>query len=107
MNIETCDIVVQRFWNIESALAEELFHLKYENSKVKYILNPLDYALDPHINFLKKCLSGPRRVMFVGLNPGPWGMCQTGIPFGDVDQCKHFLNVTGHVLKPENTPSKF
>ena len=95
MNIETCDIVVQRFWNLESALAEELFQLKYENSKVKYILNPLDYAQDPHINFLKKCLSGPRRVMFVGLNPGPWGMCQTGIPFGDVDQCKHLLNVTG------------
>ena len=47
------------------------------------------------MKFLTKYLDGPRRVLFVGLNPGPWGMCQTGIPFGDVGQCKDFLNITG------------
>jgi len=96
MNIETFDTFVQQFWNIESSLASDLVNMKRESdSKVKFVLNPMDYALDPHMKFLTKFLDGPRRVLFVGLNPGPWGMCQTGIPFGDVGQCKNFMNITG------------
>lgn len=96
MNTEACDTFVQRFWNIESSLADDLVNIECESdSKVKFVLNPLEYAFDPHMKFLTKYLAGPRRVLFVGLNPGPWGMCQTGIPFGDVGQCKDFLNITG------------
>ena len=98
MNIETCSdaTFVQQFVKIESELAEDLENMEREReSKVKFVLNPLDYAQDPHIKFLNKYLVGPRRVLFVGLNPGPWGMCQTGIPFGDVGQCKDFLQITG------------
>ena len=98
MNTETlCDTTfVQQFVNIESELAKDLVNIEHESdSKVRFVLNPLDYAQDPHIKFLNKYLVGPRRVLFVGLNPGPWGMCQTGIPFGDVGQCKNFLKVTG------------
>ena len=99
MNTEIllCDTTfVQQFVNIESELAKDLVNIEHESdSKVRFVLNPLDYAQDPHIKFLKNYLVGPRRVLFVGLNPGPWGMCQTGIPFGDVGQCKNFLKVTG------------
>lgn len=98
MNTEACgsDTFAQQFWNIESSLADDLVNIEFESdSKVKFVLNPLDYAFDPHMKFLTKYLVGPRRVLFVGLNPGPWGMCQTGIPFGDVGQCKDFLNITG------------
>ena len=83
-------------WNIEKNLSEQLDSHSYSSSqKVKYKLNPLSYAANPHINFLQKYMNGPKITLFVGLNPGPWGMCQTGVPFGDVNQCCSFLDISG------------
>jgi len=87
--------IVERFLEIEHSAAVSLTSCGETSSKVKYLLNPLDYATDPHVNFLNKYLAGPKPVLFVGLNPGPWGMCQTGIPFGEVNQCTNFLGITG------------
>jgi single-strand selective monofunctional uracil DNA glycosylase len=36
----------------------------------------------------------------VGMNPGPFGMAQTGVPFGDVAMVRDFLGITGAVGKP-------
>ncbi len=44
-----------------------------------YVYNPLCYAVSPHRAYLRKYLRGPRQVLFLGMNPGPWGMMQTGI----------------------------
>ena len=85
----------EHFFEIESSVAYSLSDCGGSSSKIKYVLNPLDYAVEPHLNFLNKYLDGPKPVLFVGLNPGPWGMCQTGIPFGEVNQCRNFLGVTG------------
>ena len=41
----------------------------------------------------------------VGMNPGPFGMAQTGVPFGDVAMVRDFVGVTGHVGKPEHEHS--
>ena len=87
--------IVETFFVIESSAADSLSDCGGSSSKIKYVLNPLDYAVEPHLNFLNKYLDGPKPVLFVGLNPGPWGMCQTGIPFGEVNQCRNFLGVTG------------
>lgn len=35
------------------------------------------------------------------MNPGPFGMCQTGVPFGDPKCVKEFLQIEGVVNKPE------
>ena len=87
--------IVESFFETENSAADSLSDCGESSSKVKYVLNPLDYAVKPHLNFLNKYLDGPKPVLFVGLNPGPWGMCQTGIPFGEVNQCRNFLGVTG------------
>ena len=60
-------------WSIESSLADELRKVDFADSKVKYILNPLEYCEDPHLQYLDKYLTGPKTVLFLGLNPGPWG----------------------------------
>ena len=48
-----------------------------------WVYNPLAYCWDVHAAFLERFGRGKRRAVFVGMNPGPWGMGQTGVPFGD------------------------
>lgn len=50
---------------------------------VAFTYNPLAYAWDGYKQYVNRFGSGTKRVLFVGMNPGPWGMGQTGIPFGD------------------------
>ncbi|KAK7866569.1 hypothetical protein R5R35_010416 [Gryllus longicercus] len=39
--------------------------------------------------------------MFLGMNPGPWGMSQTGVPFGEVNIVREWLGITGEVGRPK------
>jgi len=94
------------FWVIENTLAEELSQAEYGHTpKVKYKLNPLEYAVNPHMKYLEKYMIGSKKILFVGLNPGPWGMCQTGVPFGEVNHCKNFLGVEEVKLDNEKVKS--
>jgi single-strand selective monofunctional uracil DNA glycosylase len=47
---------------------------------VTHTLNPLDYAWAPHEAYLRKFGGGTKRVIFMGMNPGPFGMVQVGVP---------------------------
>ena len=51
---------------------------------VTHVYNPLNYARAAHEAYLHRFGDGKRRVVFMGMNPGPFGMVQTGIPFGEV-----------------------
>ena len=70
---------------------------------VSHVYNPLRYAWDGFTQYLAKCPESPR-VVFLGMNPGPWGMAQTGVPIGEIEAVKNFL---GHheisITPPENT----
>jgi single-strand selective monofunctional uracil DNA glycosylase len=67
---------------------------------VAYVYNPLEYARVPHEAYLKRYGKGPKRALLLGMNPGPFGMAQTGVPFGDVSMVRDFLGVSGAVEKP-------
>lgn len=70
-------------------------------AKAAYVYNPLAYAWDPHQKFVKKYGKGSgRRAVLVGMNPGPWGMGQTGVPFGDVTKVRDWMGITGEVGQP-------
>lgn len=60
---------------------------------VAYVYNPLVYARRPLARFLEKFGRSPREVLLVGMNPGPFGMAQTGIPFGEVTFARDWLGV--------------
>ena len=49
---------------------------------VTHVYNPLDYAWPAVEQYVRRFGDGPRRVLMLGMNPGPWGMAQTGVPFG-------------------------
>lgn len=65
-----------------------------------FTYNPLSYARAPHEDYLGKYGGGKKQVLLLGMNPGPFGMAQTGVPFGDVAMVRDFLAVTGKVGRP-------
>jgi single-strand selective monofunctional uracil DNA glycosylase len=56
-------------------------------------VNPLDYAWSAHERYLKLYATSKKRVVMLGMNPGPFGMAQTGVPFGEINAVKNFLNI--------------
>jgi single-strand selective monofunctional uracil DNA glycosylase len=73
---------------------------------IEYVYNPLDYAQEPHERYLLKYSVGEKKVLFVGMNPGPWGMLQTGIPFGEITAVKDWLAIDGNVGQPAHLHPK-
>lgn len=67
---------------------------------VTHVYNPLEYARAPFDAYLRKYGKGPKEVVLVGMNPGPYGMAQTGVPFGEVAHVRDWLQVTGDVGRP-------
>lgn len=67
---------------------------------VACVYNPLDYAREPHEAYLRRYGNGKKRVVFLGMNPGPFGMAQTGVPFGEIGAVRDWLGISGFVGKP-------
>lgn len=80
-------------------LARNVESLRFE-PPVDCVYNPLDYAWKPFARYLKLYGQGPKEAVFLGMNPGPWGMAQTGIPFGEVSIVRDWLKIDEPVGKP-------
>lgn len=68
---------------------------------VTHVYNPLVYAWDSHQAYLALANKSGARVVFLGMNPGPWGMAQTGVPFGEIAAVRDWLGIDLPVGKPE------
>ncbi len=84
---------------ISRELSDGVARLKFR-APVAYVYNPLEYARVPHEAYLHRWGVGKKDVLFLGMNPGPFGMAQTGVPFGEVNLVRDFLKITGSVSKP-------
>jgi single-strand selective monofunctional uracil DNA glycosylase len=73
---------------------------------VTHIYNPLDYAWEPHRLYLERFANSKKRVLFLGMNPGPWGMSQTGVPFGEIEHVRDWMGVHAPVGKPSKEHPK-
>lgn len=80
-------------------LAERVDRLKFK-PPVTHIYNPLDYAWPAHELYLRKFGGTQKRVVFSGMNPGPFGMVQTGIPFGEIAAVRDWLKIVAKIGKP-------
>ncbi|WP_319242279.1 uracil-DNA glycosylase family protein [uncultured Propionivibrio sp.] len=67
---------------------------------VSHLYNPLDYAWAPHEIYLRRFGGGRKKVIFVGMNPGPFGMVQCGIPFGEIAAARDWMGIEAQVDKP-------
>lgn len=73
---------------------------------VTHVYNPLEYAWKSHETYIKRFASVDCRVVLFGMNPGPWGMSQTGIPFGEIDAVRDWMGIELPVGKPKQEHPK-
>lgn len=73
---------------------------------VTHVYNPLDYAREPHEEYLRRYGTPPKEVVLVGMNPGPFGMAQTGVPFGEVSMVRDWMGIDGKVRHPKHEHDK-
>lgn len=84
---------------IIDALVHDLRSLRF-GPPVTHIYNPLEYASVPWARYASRYGHTPKEVMLVGMNPGPFGMVQTGVPFGAVPPVRDWLGIEAPVGKP-------
>ena len=89
----------ERLADIYSGLSRELAGLSFA-PPVTHVYNPLEYASDPAGQYLGLAGAGPKEAVFLGMNPGPWGMAQTGVPFGTINMVRDWMGIEGTVGKP-------
>jgi len=72
------------------------------SAPVTHVYNPLDYAGAAHTQYLRQWADRPqpRRVIFLGMNPGPFGMVQVGVPFGEVGIVHDWLRIDAPIRQP-------
>tara|TARA_R110000850_G_scaffold106369_9_gene217715 strand:+ start:553 stop:1281 length:729 start_codon:yes stop_codon:yes gene_type:complete len=68
---------------------------------VSHVYNPLEYARGPHEQYVTRFGDSKKRVLMMGMNPGPWGMAQTGVPFGEVSMVREWMGISAPVGKPD------
>jgi single-strand selective monofunctional uracil DNA glycosylase len=73
---------------------------------VTHIYNPLQYAWNLHRAYISRYGTGRKKIIFLGMNPGPFGMAQTGVPFGEIAAVRDWLQMTGAVDQPPNPHPK-
>ncbi|XP_011881098.1 PREDICTED: single-strand selective monofunctional uracil DNA glycosylase [Vollenhovia emeryi] len=91
--------IPDKLLSIEQELCAKLVDVTFPAS-IQYIYNPLDYASETHSAYVRKYCTGVKKILFVGMNPGPWGMSQTGVPFGEINMVRDWLKISGPVGKP-------
>jgi single-strand selective monofunctional uracil DNA glycosylase len=89
-----------RLWRAAETLSSKLEQLSF-GAPVTHVYNPLRYAAKPHRAYLRKYATTKKKIVFLGMNPGPWGMAQTGVPFGEVALVRDFLGIEAKVERPE------
>jgi len=86
-------------------LSRSLRTIRFE-APVAAVYDPTQYAAQPHERYLERWGQGTREVILVGMNPGPFGMAQTGVPFGDVGMVRDFVGISGTVKQPPQVHPK-
>ena len=90
---------------VSRALSRSVSTLRFA-APVACVYNPLDYAREPHELYLRRYGGGRKEVLLLGMNPGPFGMAQTGVPFGDVAMVRDWLEIEAPVAKPRDEHPK-
>lgn len=86
-------------------LRSRLDHLQFA-PPVAHVYDPLHYAWGPYEQYLRRYGAGRKRVVLLGMNPGPFGMMQTGVPFGEVAAVRDWMGIEAPVAHPPHEHPK-
>ncbi len=76
------------------------------NAPVTHVYNPLSYARKSHELYVRRYARPRIDVLLIGMNPGPWGMAQTGVPFGEITHVRDWMGISAPVDRPANEHPK-
>lgn len=85
--------------SISRKLSLEVNALSFQEP-VSLVYNPLDYAKRSSEEYLKRYGADKKEVLLVGMNPGPFGMVQTGVPFGEISMVRDWMGIEKEVDSP-------
>ena len=86
-------------------LSKAVAKLRFDEP-VTHVYNPLSYAWAAHEEYLRRMNPNGSRVLLLGMNPGPWGMAQTGVPFGQIAAVRDWLGIDAKVKQPKEMHPK-
>lgn len=95
----------KRLIDASRQLRDAMDRLRF-SEPVTHVYNPLVYARAMNETYLSRFATGPRRVVMLGMNPGPWGMAQTGVPFGEVAAVRDWMGLDETIGKPDHEHPK-
>lgn len=93
---DPAELLIRIYRELSTAVSRLSFGLP-----VTHVYNPLDYARAPVERYLRLAARSAPEALFLGMNPGPWGMAQTGVPFGSAPLVRDWIGIEGKVGKPE------
>ncbi|MFM1990016.1 MAG: hypothetical protein RJA99_2973 [Pseudomonadota bacterium] len=80
-------------------LSAELAPLRF-GPPVAHVYDPLQYAWAPYEAYVRRYGATRKRIVLLGMNPGPFGMMQTGVPFGEIAAVRDWMGIEGSVGRP-------
>jgi single-strand selective monofunctional uracil DNA glycosylase len=101
MMMNTADALI----DAAAQLRETLRPLKFADP-VTHVYRPLEYAWRPHEMYLRRFGGAKKKVVLLGMNPGPFGMAQTGVPFGEIAAVRDWMGIRAPVTQPDNEHPK-
>ena len=94
-----------RLINASRLLSERLDPIQFR-APVTNVYNPLRHAARGYRRYIRRFGEGSKRVVFLGMNPGPYGMTQTGVPFGEINSVRDWLGIEERIDRPANEHPK-
>ena len=94
-----------QLWRAARTLAREVDALTF-GAPITHVYNPLVYAAAAHREYLRRYGATKKRIVLLGMNPGPFGMAQTGVPFGEVAHVRDWLGISVAVDAPAHPHPK-
>ncbi len=97
--------VLEGMAQVTDRLVEHLRLIDF-SQPVTHVYNPLIYARSGYDRYLERYGATVKSIVMVGMNPGPFGMAQTGVPFGDVQKVTEWMAIRTHIGQPANPHPK-
>ena len=76
------------------------------SAPVTHTYHPLVYARRGYDRYVARYGDTVKAVILVGMNPGPFGMAQTGVPFGDVEMVNGWMGIGARIAQPSDVHPK-
>lgn len=92
---------IDKLIDMTKSFSDEIERIRKTIDEDLYIYNPLVYANEMFFAYIKEYVAFPTKYLFLGMNPGPFGMTQTGIPFGEINIVKDYLKLNKPIYSPK------